>query len=96
MDLYYIKATTNRFIAQRKPEFNNSCNIIIANNLTLKEANKKLLELWNKSFADERGYATNWSVAVRKSKKYPTDSIYSGKFRAFEDDGVKYSIEYIL
>jgi hypothetical protein len=44
----------------------NGGNKVIFSNLTLKEAHKKMLELYNELFDN---YANNWGIAVRQSSK---------------------------
>lgn len=63
--------------------------LTIAEGLTLRDAQKKLLELFNGSFAT---YYTNWGRA-RKRKPEHTMSYKDGT-RSYEHNGSQYFIEY--
>lgn len=64
---YRIIGKTNGWIAQRDSRFNGRCEIIIADQLNLKDAQKKLLEMYNE---DNSNYpsAPNWGVAVHQNR----------------------------
>lgn len=90
--LYQITGTTNGWIAQRDLKFNGKTKIIIEKDLTLKEAYKKLLDMFNSDYEDEGIYAKNWGIAVRISK-YRASRTYSDGTRRYEYDSRYYSIE---
>lgn len=64
---YRIIGKTNGWIAQRDSKFNGRCEITIADQLNLKEAYKKLLDMYNE---DNCNYpsAPNWGVAVHQNR----------------------------
>lgn len=61
MKTYKIVGKTNPWIAQRDITFNGKCEIIIENNLTLREAQKKLLAFFNEDFGT---WYQNWGLVV--------------------------------
>lgn len=67
MSKYRITGRTNSWIAQRGSTFNGNCEITIADQLDLKDAYKKLLDMYND---DNSNYpsAPNWGVAVRQDR----------------------------
>lgn len=67
MSKYRITGRTNSWIAQRDTTFNGECEITIADQLELKEAYKKLLDMYN---YDNSNYpsAPNWGIAVRQNR----------------------------
>lgn len=91
METYKITLTfSNPYIGSR-----NGGNKTLSTNLTLKEAYKELLDLYNKYYADERGYAHNWGNAVRSSVKYidGANKTFSDGTRRFEWDSRVFKIE---
>lgn len=67
---YSIIAKTNGYIAQRDSMFSGKTEVTIHTGLTLKEAHKVLLDMYNDVFSDERGYASNWGLAVIQSNNH--------------------------
>lgn len=63
--MYKIIATTNSYIAQRDPMFHGKTEVVLEENLTLKEAQKYLLDLFNRKHDI---YAPNWGIAVRLTR----------------------------
>lgn len=80
----------NVYIAQRFDGDN-----ILSSGLTLKEAYKKLLDLYNEKYEGERPFAPNWNIAVCQSKKHVFGALptYKDGTRAFEWDSRTYIIE---
>lgn len=90
---YKITAKTDTFIANRDIAFGGKTYITLEDNLTLKEARKKLLDMYNEKYADERGYCENWELAVIQSRKYVHQANTVGNSRWFEYDSRFYRIE---
>lgn len=89
---YRIIGETNGWIAARDSQFKGKTEIVIADNLTLKEAQRKLLSMFNECY--ELG-CNNWSAAVIATKSrgfcaYPTREDGT---RCFEYDSRTFSIE---
>lgn len=84
---YRIEATTNSFIAKGDPIFNGRTMIVLKNRLTLKEAQRSLLELYNEK--KETSYS-NWGLAVIHS--HLAACTHSDGTRQFEDDSRFYKI----
>lgn len=62
MSTYKIVARTNAYIAQRDSMFNGNTEVVLENNLSLSQARKSLLDMYNNRFSDERPYASNWGL----------------------------------
>lgn len=95
MPTYKIVARTNAYIAQRDSMFNGNTEVVLENNLSLSQARKSLLDMYNDRFSDERPYASNWGMAVIQSARH-TDgatATNSDGTRSFEYDGRVFSIE---
>lgn len=92
---YNIVAETNQYLANRLGEFNGKCRVVKAGNLTLKIAQKELLDLYNVLYDGERPFARNWGLAVIQSHRYVDGAFptYSDGTRSFSYDGRRYSIE---
>ena len=80
----------NPYIGQR-----NGGNITLATGLSLKQAQKLLLDLYNEKYEGERPYAPNWGLAVIQSQPFcfgarPT---FNDGTRVFDWDIRTYSIE---
>lgn len=89
---FRIVGITDGWIANRDTQFNGKTEIIVAGNLTLKEAQRKLLSMFNKCY--ELG-CSNWGAAVMARRHcvfcaYPTRDDGT---RCFEYDGRTFSIE---
>lgn len=67
----------------------------LCENLTLKSAYAKLLDLYNDKYGNERPYARNWGIAVIQSKPFADGAVPTFKdgTRAFSWDSRIYSIE---
>ena len=50
MVTYRIKSRTNGYIASRDAAFSGKTEVTITNGLTMKEARKKLLQMFNRTF----------------------------------------------
>jgi len=85
---YKIVGRTNGWIANRDIHFNGKTEITIESNLTLREAQKKLLKLFNKDY--DTNYQ-NWGL-VRCKYDDETTSRPDGT-RSYEYDSRYYSIE---
>ena len=95
MPTYKIVARTNAYIAQRDSMFNGNTEVVLENNLSLSQARKSLLDMYNDRFSDERPYASNWGMAVIQSARH-TDgatATNSDSTRSFEYDSRYFSIE---
>ena len=89
---YQITGTTNGWIAQRDLKFNGKTRIIIEKDLTLKEAYKKLLDMFNSDYEDKGWYAKNWGIAVNISKQEASPTFSDGT-RMYKCDSRCYKIE---
>ena len=88
--MYKITGRTNGWIASRDINFNGKCVIVIKENLTLREAKKELLRMYN---YDYDTCWSNWGLAVIHSKF----NAWSGSdgIRRYEYDSRVYAIEEI-
>lgn len=86
--LYKIIGKTNGWIAQRDIHFKGKTQITIESGLTLKEAQKKLLDFFNEDYDT---YFQNWGL-VRCNYPYNSSSFSDGT-RSYEYDSRYYSIE---
>ena len=89
---FRIVGITDDWIAKRDTQFNGKTMIIVAGNLTLKEAQRKLLSMFNDCY--ELG-CSNWGMAVIATKSrdfcaYPT---HEDGTRSFDYDGRTFSIK---
>lgn len=82
-----ITGKTNGWIASRDYRFDGKTEITIATGLSLKEAQTKLLEMFNELYEDEDGYeyAETWEDADKNDRR--------GKVRLSVRDGL-HSFEY--
>ena len=67
---YFIEGETNPYIAQRDIDFNGKTRIIIESGLTLKEAQSKLLKMYNNDYDFERPARLSWREARRWDKHF--------------------------
>lgn len=67
---YKIIGETNGWIAERDIKFNGKTKITIDKDLSLQDAQKRLLDMYNSYYEDERPYAKNWGLAVIHSQKH--------------------------
>lgn len=89
---YIITGNTNAWIAQRDSTFNGKPRIIIEEGLTLREAQKKLLEMFNEDYEDRGWYAVNWGITVNISSRLAAPTFNDGT-RQYEYDSRVYRIE---
>lgn len=89
---YKIIAHTDGYTAARDARFNGKSEVVVASNLTLKEARERLLEMFND---DYECYCPNWGIAVnmRRNKVFGAATTFRDGTRAYEYDGRRYSIE---
>lgn len=89
---YRIIGETNGWIAARDSKFKGKTEIVIADNLTLKEAQRKLLSMFNDCFELNCG---NWGMAVIASKERAEGAYKTREdgTRCFEYDSRTFSIE---
>lgn len=95
MKTYKITASTNGYIASRDIMFNGNTEVTLESGLTLKEAQKILLDMFNDKFDWELGYSQNWGIAVIKSARRMegASKTYSDGTRSFGWDSRTFSIE---
>ena len=95
MKTFKITGRTNGWIAARDLNFNGRTEITLVNGMTLKQAQEKLLDFYNEDYANERGFAPNWGIAVMNSRKsiFGANPTLSDGTRSYEYDSRKYSIE---
>ena len=91
---FRIVGITDDWIAKRDTQFNGKTQIIVAGNLTLKEAQRKLLSMFNDCYDLN---CCNWGMAVIarryraeaacKTRDYGTRSfIYDSRYFGIEED----------
>lgn len=85
---YKIIGKTNGYIAQRDINFNGKTEIVIESGLTLKEAQDKLLDMFNE---DYETYFRNWGLA-RMNYPYNTTTYEDGT-RSYDYDSRMYEID---
>lgn len=92
MNTYRITGTTNAWIAARDGQFNGKTEIVLEHGLTLKDAQRRLLELFNERY--DTSY-TNWGIAVSATKGRFEGAIpsFTDGTRSFEYDSRTYRIE---
>lgn len=91
MTTYSIKLKfQNPYIGSR-----NGGNRTLYKGLSLKEAQSRLLSLYNEKYEGERPYARNWGLAVIQSKPYVFGAVstFGDGTRSFDWDSRSYSIE---
>lgn len=81
----------NPYIGSR----NGSGNRSLYTGLSLKDAQSKLLAIYNEKYDGERPYARNWGLAVIQSKPFVFGAVPTFKdgTRSFDWDSRSYSIE---
>ena len=89
---FKIVGRTNGWIAERDSLFKGKTKIVIADNLTLKEAQRKLLSMFNECY--ELG-CSNWGMAVIARKKCAEGAYetHEDGTRSFDYDSRTFSIE---
>lgn len=95
MTTFKIIAQTNGYIANRDITFNGNTEVIIESGLSLKEAQSRLLAIYNEKYDGDRPYAHNWGLAVIQSKPFVFGAVPTFKdgTRSFDWDSRSYSIE---
>lgn len=89
---FKIVGRTNGWIAERDSLFKGKTEIIVAGNLTLKEAQRKLLSMFNDCYELD---CCNWGMAVIASKKRAEGAYKTSDdgTRSFDYDSRTFSIE---
>lgn len=87
MKTYIIEGETNPYIAQRDINFKGKCIVTLKRGMTLKEAQKELLEMFNEDYGT--GYK-NWGHA-RQKEPFKTTTWNTGE-RRYEFDSRTYTI----
>lgn len=89
---FKIIGRTNGWIAARDSQFNGKTEIVIADNLTLKEAQRKLLSMFNDCYELN---CSNWGMAViaRRKRAVGAFKTRNDGTRCFEYDSRYFSIE---
>ena len=89
---FKIVGRTNGWIAERDSLFKGKTKIVIADNLTLKEAQRKLLSMFNECY--ELG-CSNWGAAVmaRRHRVFCAYPTHEDGTRSFDYDSRTFSIE---
>lgn len=89
---FKIIGRTYGWIAERDTQFNGKTEIVVEKNLTLKEAQRKLLSMFNECY--ELG-CSNWGTAViaTKSRVFCAYKTHDDGTRCFDHDGRTFSIE---
>lgn len=92
---YSLKASTNGYIAKRDARFDGKTEITIESGLSLNDARKKLLALFNECFCDELPYVGNWGLAVMltSGRAFGATKTFSDGTRSFDYDGRRFFIE---
>lgn len=85
---YKIVGRTNGWIASRDIHFNGKTEITIESNLTLREAQKKLLDFFNEDYDT---YYQNWGLV--RCNHHDESSSHPDGTRLYEYDSRYYSIE---
>ncbi len=85
---YSIVGRTNGWIAQRDSLFRGKTEIVLAENLSLREAQKKLLSFFNEDY--DTAYQ-NWGLVRCNHPLYTTS--WNDGTRQYEYDGRDYRIE---
>ena len=89
---FRIVGITDGYIAKRDTQFNGKTAIIVAGNLTLKEAQRKLLLMFNDCYELN---CSNWGMAViaRRYRAVGAFKTRNDGTRCFEYDSRYFSIE---
>ena len=89
---FKIIGRTNGWIAARDSQFKGKTEIVIAYNLTLKEAQRKLLSMFNECYELD---CSNWGMAVIASKERAEGAYktHEDGTRSFDYDSRTFSIE---
>lgn len=89
---FKIVGRTNGWIAKRDTQFKGKTEITITGNLTLKEAQRKLLSMFNECYELD---CKNWGMAViaRKKRAEGAYKTHEDGTRSFDYDSRTFSIE---
>lgn len=89
---FKIVGRTDGWIAERDSQFNGKTEIIVAGNLTLKEAQRRLLSMFNDCYELD---CSNWGMAViaRKKRAEGAYKTHEDGTRSFDYDSRTFSIE---
>ena len=89
---FKIVGRTNGWIAERDSLFKGKTKIVIADNLTLKEAQRRLLFMFNECYETD---CSNWGMAVmaRKNRVFCAYPTHEDGTRSFDYDSRTFSIE---
>lgn len=91
MKTYKIVGETNGYIASRDFAFNGKPEIVLEEGLTLKDANRKLLEMFNDDYDTELGSRLpNWGLVI--AQDWPATHHQDGTY-SYEYDSRYYSVE---
>ena len=93
MKTYRIIGRTNSWIAQRDGMFKGRTCVELLTGLTLREAQIKLLDMYNSDYSDNRPSCQNWGLAVIQSNRYGVGAYNTCGTRHYEYDSRIYSIE---
>lgn len=91
---YKIMAHTDSYLANRDSMFGGKCDVVLESGLTIEEAHKSLLDLFNRMY-DGEYYADNWGMAVilTKERAFSASPTFRDGTRSFEYDGRRFFIE---
>lgn len=87
MATYRIIGKTNSYIAQRDGKFKGKCEIVIESGLTLREAQKELLSMFNNDYGT---FYNNWGLVLCNSGMAYS---HSDGTRGYEYDSRYYEID---
>ena len=76
MKTYRIICKTDGYHAARNAKFNGKCWYNVLASLSLRDAQIRLLDMYNEMYMDERPYCYNWGQAVNQSKPYIRGAYY--------------------
>lgn len=93
MKTYKITGHTNGWIAQRDSKFKGRTTITIVEGLSLRDAQKELLSMYNRDYEDERSCCSNWGLAIIQSNRYGVGAYNTCGSRCYEYDSRVYTIE---
>lgn len=86
-DLFAIIAKTNSYIAQRDSRFSGKTMYVVSSNLSLRDAQRQLLAMYNDAFCAQRPSAPHWGIAVLQSRRHSDGAgSHSDGTRFFEYD----------
>lgn len=69
-NLFAIVAKTNSYIAQRDSKFNGRLCVVVSSSLSLRDAQRQLLSMYNDTFCAQRSTAPNWGIAVQQARRH--------------------------